>query len=297
MKIPTPASDRARQLGLDNHRSDVYASAAQSIRDMGPDAIPFLREVLEEQARVIKRRFRLHYLQRFTPLASSLVLGLVVALVSQSAGAGFWACLFSFAIQPAFRPSHEDVFTRLRDRAGALFTELAGKEHIGALIDLMAYPEEHSAGLACIALTRLFPQLQASDATLLTITHRQKLASRLYHLTGYITEREVAFDIALLKALQQIGDSFFVAPVANLVLCKKEFLSSRSRPVIQAASEECLPYLKAFAEQEAKSGSLVRSASAPEGEAQSTILVRPAANNIDPESTVLLRPISREEAP
>lgn len=67
----------------------------------------------------------------------------------------------------------------------------------------------------------------------------------------------------------------------------------RSRATLWA---RCLHYLESLAEQEQKSGTLVRAAAVPEGTAQSAVLVRPAATAPDSHPGCLLRPSDREEA-
>lgn len=289
MKRSTPASDRARELGL-GRRSEQCANAARVIQNMGPDAIPFLLQVLDEQTRIIQRRRIYPYLSLASSICSVLLLGSLF-MSDQPARSGlllipFLHLTYLFLV-PWFLTNRS-----LRIDAGVLFAHLATREQVGTLIDLMEHGKDESTRAVHRALTRIFSQMQASDAHYLSTAHRKKLARQLARFHEHRKATEVEFILALLRALQQVGDSSFIEPVELLIEQGSDSIGRR----IQPAAKECLPYLQFFAEQEAKSGTLVRAVTTPVDEQASSRLVRPAATRPDVEPAVLLRSASREEA-
>jgi hypothetical protein len=131
------------------------------------------------------------------------------------------------------------------------------------------------------ALTRLLPTLQASDASLLTAEHRHQL-NKVLALCGprfsALFIHDCDFIVAILKALQQIGDHASLSHV--------ELLARTSRdPRIREAAEVCLPFLKQRATLQGQT--LLHPSSRPEPNAG--LLLRPAGNGVASEQDQLLR--------
>lgn len=103
---------------------------------------------------------------------------------------------------------------------------------------------------------------------------------------GHLAQAD--FSIALLCALQQVGDGSFVQPVKQLL--RNGWINKR----VKAAAAESLPYLQAIAEQEQNRDRLVRAALAPKGSDQSARLVRPVGTGTDTRRELLLRPLDEE---
>lgn len=291
MRIPAPASRHARKIGLAKRWPEDRAIAVKAIQDMGPHAIPFLLQVIEEQTRGVKQRRRGH-------VALTMVTAVYVILgfcegPHFTTGPRFDALFAYFLLFLSFTAA---PFcgnpTRLQSNAGALFAQLATRENVGALIYLLEHTDGKCLRMIRLALARIFSQMQVSDARSLTAEHRRILAYQLSQPPKNGQETEAAFIIALLKALQQIGDGTFVGPVKRLA--RLDGYGSGKK--VQAASRECLPYLEAFAERERQSGTLVRAATAPDNEQTSALLLRPAGiGRTSDAQAVLVRPLEETE--
>lgn len=147
------------------------------------------------------------------------------------------------------------------------------------------------------ALALVLPQLQASDAGLLTSTHRiqlnQLLSMEMDSTFRYTPNLDCT--LAVLKALEQVGDSHAIPRVELLV--NRRPRTERQRK-IQRAAQACLPLLTVNASAVEARQTLLRYSSANEMGADS--LLRPvttdshlAAKKLDRE---LLRPASDAES-
>lgn len=292
MRAPTPASDRARALGLGSRHPEERAEAELAIRAMGPEAIPFLTIVLDEQRLVCKRRKHLTLSIALTAMVGYVLFNVLVllhSLVPELVPALPYALLLLGYVSIAslyFRT------TRLLENVGSLLLAMADKNQIGELIVLLEYAEMERARAVKVALTPLLAQLQASDAESLTVVHRKILAAHLNHLPGNGQEEAAAFTIALLQALQQVGDGSFVEPVRRMTFLDAFGIGKQ----VQAVARETLPYLEAFAEREQKSGTLMRAAIAPEDDSARSRLLRAARTDLHPDAqTLLVRPSEEED--
>ncbi len=119
------------------------------------------------------------------------------------------------------------------------------------------------------AITRILPRLQASDAALLDEPARgllnQQLAkgrmslSEIWGVKREI-EEQAAYDVAILKAWEQVGDERALPFVEKLAS-----LSARSpaQKRVQQAAQECLPYLQTRADRQRTAQTLLRAAQPP----------------------------------
>ena len=164
---------------------------------------------------------------------------------------------------------------------------VGGVQAVGPLVDLIAMPKApRQLPPLCAALTELLPQMQASDAGLLTKKQRKTLNWLLTNgidwgvgPTAFLNLR-----LAILKAWEQIGDAAAIPTVAHLASGRARTADQKT---LKAAAQECLPLLQAhFGEVEATK-TLLR-ASAPENAAPETLL-RPADFTPDAAPQQLLR--------
>jgi hypothetical protein len=159
---------------------------------------------------------------------------------------------------------------------------------MGALIEALDWPEEQVRVAARLALLRLLPRLRASDATLLRPGQR---ASLYRYLKMRNAHRDVDFLLAILKALEQVGDASALPPVQRLAEGAGHTYNQRR---VRRAARECLPYLEARAEQQRASQTLLRASSAVATTPQ--MLLRPATGGNNAEPQQLLRPGAQENA-
>lgn len=146
---------------------------------------------------------------------------------------------------------------------------------VGPLAEALEYRDVDLREQAKIALIRLLPRLQASDAVLFTTEQR----NRLYRA---LNSPDVEFVLAILKALEQIGDAKAL-PYVEKLASGGDAANGEER--VRRAAQACLPYLRERAERETPT--LLRAASVVESAPNS--LLRPAAAGNDAEPEQLLR--------
>ncbi len=149
---------------------------------------------------------------------------------------------------------------------------------VGPLLD-MYYSGERE--LVKSTLTRLLPQLQATDAAKLNAHQRERLYRQLDMCDSRLLYKaaNIEFILAILKSLEQIGDEKALAHV--------EPLARKARNArIREAAQNCLPYLQARNEQERARMNLLRSADAANRPEE---LMRPVSYNVDDNAAQLLR--------
>ena len=151
---------------------------------------------------------------------------------------------------------------------------------VGRLAELLEWPDEHVRRIAMEALTRLLPQVNATDNVLRSPAQRGNL-NRMLVLDN--ARHHTDFLVSILKALEQIGDVSSVPYVQRLANAQP--VSSRERRVCDAA-RECLPYLKTRSELNRSSQTLLRASSATA--TGTDTLVRPVivTTATDPEELV-----------
>lgn len=148
---------------------------------------------------------------------------------------------------------------------------------VGRLAEALAWPDPSLQSGAMVALTRLLPRMRASDACVLGAYQRTCLYRTL---TPGMAWSHPDFVLALLKALEQVGDMGALPPVQALAAGR--FRTARQRRVADAA-RDCLPYLTVVAGRNQQSQILLRASCAP-GTAGERLL-RPAegVGSHDPE--------------
>jgi hypothetical protein len=136
------------------------------------------------------------------------------------------------------------------------------------------------------ALKRLLPRLKASDAGLLNPDQRKGLYAALNTYIG----KGIQFHLAVLQAIEQVGDSGAIPHVERIAYSEAATVNEKQ---LREAARECLQSLKARAEQERLSRTLLRLASAPDSPAET--LLRPAQGAPEADPNRLLRPAVPED--
>jgi hypothetical protein len=160
---------------------------------------------------------------------------------------------------------------------------------VGLLIEQLDAVDNHARVVAHEALADLLPRLRAEDAPLLTREHRARLyrALRFSSRFQWPIHKDVPLVVAILKALEQVGDARALPEVERLAVRSRE-------PRIRTAAQSCLPALRERIAQEREQARLLRPADSPSllrpARAPVENLVRPAQGpgNVEPEK--LLRP-------
>ena len=136
------------------------------------------------------------------------------------------------------------------------------------------------------ALALLLPQMQASDARLLTVSYRRILNKLLRwgYQFNFDKRNEPEFTLAVLKAYEQVGDAKAIPIVEKLA--NKKARTARQRAVQQAAAQ-CLPLLQSHTVPLDQNQTLLRAAS--QSSAAPDILLRPAQDAAPVPAGELLR--------
>ena len=155
---------------------------------------------------------------------------------------------------------------------------------IGPLCDARLYADHNRMLLIDEALIYLLPLLKVSDSKLLTAPQWQSIYSRLHGNNAPLV-------LAILKALEQIGDGGALPYVEKLAEGNGQYLAAKDGRVWNAA-KACLPFLRERAAQESVSKTLLR----PSAEAASPdTLLRPVTGRTETPPQQLLRANHAEE--
>lgn len=167
-------------------------------------------------------------------------------------------------------------------------TRLGGVQAVGPLIDLIQSPKSpRQVPPLYVALTKLLPLMKASDAALLTKGQRDMLYWVLKNGFNAAAKPGVylGFRLAILRALEQIGDAAAIPIVTTLANGRARTANQKA---LKAAAQECLPLLQSnFGSVEATKTLLRASQPLP---AAPEMLLRPAEFIPDANPKTLLRP-------
>jgi hypothetical protein len=144
---------------------------------------------------------------------------------------------------------------------------------VGPLIGIYRYADIDTRDTVRNTLLRLLPELRANDASALNSPQREELRLLLEEEDGQLI-------LAILKALQQIGDA------QDLDAVEKVMGQEWRKPAVREAAEACLPFLRSNIQQQRTSQTLLRASDPPSAP---TELLRPALPT-ESEPQELLRP-------
>lgn len=188
-----------------------------------------------------------------------------------------------------FEQMYLKLFAGRRERFERLITELsADPRAAGAIAQLCQRSQSTQRSTMYIkTLLKLLPSLKASDARYISCGQMEALLAlldvRKQNMLPY--ERFKDLPLAILKALEQIGDSRAIEPVRRLTVGKD------NRRYHQAA-QECLAVLEQQGEERDYRRSLLLPSSP---EASKETLLRPTTQNPEAQPEQLLRTVMGEE--
>lgn len=292
---PLTAAQRARALGLGNRRASERAAAERAIRAMGAEAVPFLVEAVREE--------RAHGRSRTLRAMAGWALVYATAIVGQLwlAWRGAWhsggtalqlVVVLDCALLTA-APALYALHGRPRRHACALLAGLGDVRAVGPLLDACTGFETAEDRAIAQALIELLPRLRAGDAHLLDRYQYRNLVFDLEQAakdpSGFPPLR-IAFDIAIIRALEQIGDEEAEKAVRNIAALPAY---NRDCERLVAAAQAALPALEARAAADRAGRTLLRAASAPAE--RGGALLRPASGAATADEEQLLRPVVTED--
>jgi hypothetical protein len=190
------------------------------------------------------------------------LIGLCLIVVATGHWRGFPFWVFRMAIQMSVAAMALDATAGIRKNAVAALGKAASPRMAGAFAVCLNDKDDTIRMAASNALKELLPKLQASDRQYFAPIEMDGLLKALGGKDGALT-------LAILKALQQIGDDHAVSRV-------EELISKSKSTAVRNAAEECLPFLQARAEETRQARTLLR-ASHTEAVVAVDMLLRPAA--------------------
>jgi hypothetical protein len=173
---------------------------------------------------------------------------------------------------------------------------------IGSLVEVLRVDDSQTRQVASLTLTQMLPRLKASDAHLLNEAQRTRLLnvinlpveSPLYKdirtLFRPAHNDKIDFHVAILKALEQVGDSKALPVVEKLA---KGNPKTEGEQRIKEAAQNCLLFLQQRVQQQVYSQTLLRPAGIGPDDAET--LLRPAEGAPETDHETLLRPSHLEE--
>jgi len=167
---------------------------------------------------------------------------------------------------------------RSRSHSLSALTRSPDVRMVGPLLDALSLAVGERRQAIVLLLTALLPQLSARDAPLLNAGQRRRLCAVL--TLGEALE-ETAFVVAILQALEQVGDEGALPSVQRLA--RRRSRDVRAQPVC-AAARKCLPRLLERVEKDRESQALLRAVPVSE-----ETLLRPARGSSPSDPDQLLR--------
>jgi hypothetical protein len=266
--------------------------AAQSkVEALGQQGVELLVSIIRQE--MAKRSIRERALRgpRFTSVGIhvALIIGswLLTAAGKLSGLPFFWlvasGCLVDVVHQLFTFPR------ALERRATALLAGQDYKESVGILIEALEVPTGEIKAAVMAGLVNILGHLAASDSHLLTLDHVRVLNFELIGSDHYgyvppITRSN--FQIAVLKAYEQIGDAHSLEVVRRITLEKPR---AWARERVVEAAKQCLPYLEERIGRDRLNNRLLRPAGANSNEEE---LLRPATIGAVESPEELLRAVN-----
>lgn len=204
------------------------------------------------ETRAARRRHRINWLKAIVGVM--LVLWLVVVTRGGILTNFWWA--FPGTAWAVDKTAH-----RRRETASAL-GQAGDPRAVGVLAVVVRDGDRSVRRAANFALLTLLPRVRADHAAFITSDQMNALLELGFHSPP-------GMQIAVLKALEQVGDQRAIPVVENLVLS--------SQPDVREQASQCLPFLLARVRRSEQSATLLRGAANPGREASGHELLRAAA--------------------
>ena len=148
---------------------------------------------------------------------------------------------------------------------------------VGPMAELLDIQDRDVRTVIIEALTGLLPDLKASDAALLDTEQR----AHLYHA---LNGKDIALSLAILKALEQVGDSKALPIVEKLAAGEGK---AAKEPRLQDAAQQALPALRQRISLQQASSQLLRASDAISTPPEQ--LLRAATGHAEQHAEMLLR--------
>lgn len=257
--------------------------AEQRVRKMSPAELDRLMVLVKQEGSKRKRRRKIVSLIGRVWL--SLILIMCLAYIAHGLWTGTWGDLPDKFIGLGGIAGIGTIFLAASNtqknaaRALAIFDHTAA---VGVFAEALYYEDIDVAKLACEALIRNLPSLTANDCDLLNDEQRKCL-----HRSLYVRDNGYALGMAILAALEQVGDDRDLAAVKKLSVFEA---ATSNQKKLREEAIRILPGLEQRAELSKAASTLLRATSSPY--APEASLLRPAAGVDQSPEGLLLRPLS-----
>src|SRR5687767_4506444 len=178
------------------------AMGKSALERLGSEAGEFILHRLRREAAKRKRKLRFLY-WGFGIYGAVLVTGLLI-WIGLGVATGVWPN-FPWQLFQAF--SYMGIFgsigaaSQFQKSGVEVLAAFDDTRYVPELVDALSYGDKHLNDVARDALTNLLPRLTASDAEILGTEQRKVL-----HRWLTVGNKDFAFTLAILRALEQVGD-------------------------------------------------------------------------------------------
>jgi hypothetical protein len=259
----TPLIDQKLLARLRSRKAAERERAEDELLAMGPGAVDALLRTLDAETPKRQRNQR----------RGLALIALYVLLVIAAIATGHDKNLGPFGGMTAVMMALLSATTVQKNAARAL-ARFDDKRAVGPLADALEYNDKEVVKSARAGLTRLLPELRATDHALLTTSQRRTLDKWL----GKSNDTDLS--MAILRAYEQVGDPKSVEAVAKLA-----DVQTGAALRIRVLAEEVLPAMRQHAGDVYAAQVLLRPSAGDDGS-----LVRPVVGTEEVETTTLVRP-------
>ena len=243
------------------------------------DGLEELLEILaEERRKSLKKRKRVFV--GISIYISAILLLMIVMALSHGNPSGMLGQIGSITaiLAGAY------AATQKQQKAVQALAQFDDVRAVPRLIEMLEYTNKGLKTDAANILLKLLPKLQNSDAALLTQEHHAILNRALTGKVALDKAWRQQMQVAILNALQQVGNESSLPIVEELAAGKGK---AKDNAVVQQAAGECLPFLQTRVAGQRQMQTLLR---ASDGNVTSAdVLLRSAASRAEAHPEELLR--------
>lgn len=150
-----------------------------------------------------------------------------------------WSTLLLFLVGLILRGIYRRSFDRRNRRLTECMTDIEDLDTLPALIELLEFAAPSMLDAITPPMTRLLLRIRAADGHLLGSLHRAALVNALH--TPRNRRQPAAFFVAVLQAIEQIGDPQALPTVARLAHGRG---IAGEHPAVHDAAQRCLAQLQ-----------------------------------------------------
>ncbi len=284
MKPQDPYEIDAKTLAkLTSKKNEERIEAELEIAGLGDNAIPALLAALEREANTYRRSRNLY--RGLWGFMGSLFTLYMLFGVYKGVAYGDWGAFSDWSSFLSFTGvlGGTGLVTQSHKNAVSKLVEFNDIRIVGPLLEARDRNDASVQEVSERTLIRLLPRLTASDSPLFN-------AEQLACMNRALKSKNSEFVVAVLKALEQVGDDTHLEQVERLA---HQRTGNPFQERMRDSAIACLPYLRERAENAIMAKTLLRASAA---DMSPDMLLRPAGYIPDANPNELLRPIQPENS-